>query len=224
MTDAVERAGRDIDVRPREYQVLAALAIAGTAISIERFTDELWPEADPAMATQALRMTVHRLRRALGDVHAILSVRAGYQLAGDVAIDLVEANEFLRALRRLPSLAAYDRTRLRQLFEQLTAARLGEPATDNSWTRRRDRTIARLRHEAGMLVAEDELAQDQPLLALEAAETLLRFDELDEPAIEIMLRALTQSGQRLEAARRYRDYVEQLAAEMQSRPAFSFEG
>jgi DNA-binding response OmpR family regulator len=77
----VTRAGRRIDLSPKEFGVLEVLMAAdGRAVSSEELLERVWDEnADPF--TNTVRMTLVGLRRKLGDppvVHTVLG--AGYRV------------------------------------------------------------------------------------------------------------------------------------------------
>ncbi len=75
------RAGRPLDLTPKEFGVLEALMGAGGAVvSTEALLQRVWDEhADPF--TNTVRMTVMTLRRKLGDPPVIETVvGAGYRL------------------------------------------------------------------------------------------------------------------------------------------------
>jgi two-component system, OmpR family, response regulator VanR len=77
----VTRAGRPVDLTPREFAVLEALMAAGGAVlSNDELVRRVWDEnADPF--TNSVRMTVLRLRRKLGDPPPIETVKgAGYRI------------------------------------------------------------------------------------------------------------------------------------------------
>jgi DNA-binding response OmpR family regulator len=77
----VERAGRPIDLTPKEFGVLEVLLAAqGAAVSSEELLERVWDEnADPF--TNTVRMTISTLRRKLGEPPAIETVKgAGYRL------------------------------------------------------------------------------------------------------------------------------------------------
>jgi len=78
---AVTRAGRPIELTPKEFAVLEALLEAGGAvISNDELVERVWDEnADPF--TNSVRMAVLRLRRKLGDPPVIETVKgAGYRV------------------------------------------------------------------------------------------------------------------------------------------------
>jgi DNA-binding response OmpR family regulator len=77
----VTRAGRPIDLAPKEFALLEALMAAGGAVlSNDQLVGRVWDEnADPF--TNSARMTILRLRRKLGDPPLIETVKgAGYRI------------------------------------------------------------------------------------------------------------------------------------------------
>lgn len=75
------RAGRPIDLAPKEFGVLELLLAAqGRAVSAEELLERVWDEnADPFTAT--VKLTVSRLRAKLGDPPLIDTVpKAGYRI------------------------------------------------------------------------------------------------------------------------------------------------
>jgi two-component system, OmpR family, response regulator VanR len=76
-----ERAGRPLELTPKEFAVLEALLAAqGAVVSSEELLERVWDEnADPF--TNTVRMTVFTLRRKLGEPPVIETVkRVGYRL------------------------------------------------------------------------------------------------------------------------------------------------
>jgi DNA-binding response OmpR family regulator len=75
------RDGRTLDLTPKEFGVLQLLlASAGRAVSAEELLERVWDEAaDPF--TNAVKITVSRLRAKLGDPQVIETVpKAGYRI------------------------------------------------------------------------------------------------------------------------------------------------
>jgi DNA-binding response OmpR family regulator len=78
---SVTRAGRPVELTPKEFSVLEALMAAGGAVvSNDELVARVWDEnADPF--TNSVRMTVLRLRRKLGSPPVIETVKgAGYRV------------------------------------------------------------------------------------------------------------------------------------------------
>ena len=77
------RAGRPVDLSPKEFGVLELLAAAqGRAVSAEELLERVWDEfADPF--TTAVKITISRLRAKLGGPPLIETVpKAGYRIGG----------------------------------------------------------------------------------------------------------------------------------------------
>jgi DNA-binding response OmpR family regulator len=75
------RAGRALDLSPKEFGVLELLlASAGRAVSAEEMLERVWDEAaDPF--TNAVKVTMSRLRSKLGEPAVIQTIpRAGYRI------------------------------------------------------------------------------------------------------------------------------------------------
>ena len=77
------RAGRRLDLSPKEFAVLACLLAAGDrVVSTEQLLDQVWDEAaDPF--TTAVKTTIRRLRAKLGDPPIIHTVREGGYRIGE---------------------------------------------------------------------------------------------------------------------------------------------
>ncbi len=79
---AVSRAGRPLDLGPKEFGSLELLLAAqGRVVSAEELLERVWDEmADPF--TTSVKVTISRLRRKLGDPPVIETVaQAGYRIS-----------------------------------------------------------------------------------------------------------------------------------------------
>ena len=74
---AAFRAGRRLELSPREFALLACLlAVPGVVLSAEELLERVWDEAaDPF--SSAVKHTMHRLRVKLGDPPVIETIREG---------------------------------------------------------------------------------------------------------------------------------------------------
>jgi DNA-binding response OmpR family regulator len=77
------RAGRRLDLSPKEFALLECLLTApGVVLSAEELLERVWDEAaDPF--TSAVKHTMHRLRAKLGDPPVIHTVREGGYRVGE---------------------------------------------------------------------------------------------------------------------------------------------
>jgi DNA-binding response OmpR family regulator len=80
---AAERAGRRLELSPKEFAVLECLlAEGGRVVSAEELLERVWDEmADPF--TTAVKSTIRRLRAKLGDPPVVCTVREGGYRIGD---------------------------------------------------------------------------------------------------------------------------------------------
>ncbi|HUA09489.1 MAG TPA: BTAD domain-containing putative transcriptional regulator [Candidatus Acidoferrales bacterium] len=209
---AVSRGNGALPVRAREFEILALLALSPAAISVEEICDAVWPQAEPEAALSALRMSVHRLRKQLGEAGAVERAPQGYRAGEMISCDIVEAERTIAACRRLTTLGAYERTRLRELFGIFAAPALSV-SSRFSWYGQIETRIAGIRHSLGVVLGRDALANGDPSGAAELAEALLGVDAYDEPAVELLVRALDAAGERAEAVRRFRQYAERLKSD-----------
>ena len=78
------RAGRRLDLSPKEFALLECLLASGdTVVSAEELLERVWDEeADPF--TTAVKTTVRRLRAKLGDPPIIQTVREGGYRIGEL--------------------------------------------------------------------------------------------------------------------------------------------
>jgi DNA-binding response OmpR family regulator len=78
------RAGRRLELSPKEFAVLECLlAAGGRVVSAEELLERAWDEAaDPF--TTAVKTTIRRLRAKLGDPPVIHTVREGGYRIGEV--------------------------------------------------------------------------------------------------------------------------------------------
>jgi DNA-binding response OmpR family regulator len=79
----VSRAGRRLDLSPKEFALLECMLTApGVVLSAEELLERVWDEAaDPF--TSAVKHTMHRLRIKLGDPPVIHTVREGGYRVGE---------------------------------------------------------------------------------------------------------------------------------------------
>jgi DNA-binding response OmpR family regulator len=77
------RAGRRLELSPKEFAVLECLLVAGDrVVSTEELLERVWDEAaDPF--TTAVKTTIRRLRAKLGDPPVIHTVREGGYRIGE---------------------------------------------------------------------------------------------------------------------------------------------
>lgn len=210
----VRRGLRSIPVERRGLELLVALATANGPVAAQRLSELLWP--DKMEATNALYVTVARLRAALGAA-AIVKEREGYALGPAVRVDLPVVEARVRAIARTMPLAESERSELQSYAEALREplARLEQLAGLESFRIR----IERLARDIATMLGRDALERKDAPAALEYASGLLERDPCDEPACEIMLRSHLARGERGLAVRALREYSRALQTELNVEPS-----
>jgi DNA-binding SARP family transcriptional activator len=205
----VARGGEDLPVRAREFEILALLVLHESAMPVEAICDAVWPDADADTALSALRMSVHRLRKQLGDADTIESVPQGYRIGPMVSCDIIEAERAIAVARGLPEYGTHERLRLQRMFASFAAPAMASGGKFSWWDRIEAR-ITGVCHALGMMLGREALERGDHAAAIAFAEAVLAVDAYDEPAVELLVRALAVAGERAEAIRRYRQYTERL--------------
>lgn len=125
----VERDGVAVDLGPKTPQrlleLLAAVATSPGGVATARVIDWLWPDSDGDASSRALRVTLHRLRKLLGDPDALVLREGVLRLAPErCSVDAWDLAELAAAAGagRAPERAA-----LLQAYGGALAAGLGDP-------------------------------------------------------------------------------------------------
>jgi predicted ATPase len=192
----------------RARVVLVALALAGGPVPAERLARAVWGDELPPTWPAALRGVVRGLRAACGPAggggqRLIATVPSGYQLAGDVEVDVLRA---AGDVARAADLLAEGRYRkVVQLAEPVTRLAGDQllPGEDAAWIGPgRHRIDATARRAVLLLVeASSQLADHHR--AIEAARRALTANPLDESLHRALIAALDRSGDRAGAVLAY---------------------
>ena len=204
--------------------LLLLLATPGHRLPRDRVLDLLWPDADPAVARNALYKALHALRRVLepglaaGAESAYVAVAGdaiGLRPEADVRVDVDVFEEGLAATGGSPPEAR--RRRLRDALALYRGALLAsEPAIE--WTVARREALRRVWRRAALDLAELDLAANASQAALPPLDALLAADAADEGALRLLMRALAAIDRRDEALRRYDQTRALLSAEFGIEP------
>ncbi|SKC34930.1 AfsR/SARP family transcriptional regulator [Krasilnikoviella flava] len=191
------------------------LANANAPVPAETLLDALWDTADPP-DPQRLHLTVHRLRRALGEPERLVLDAGGYVL--QVAPDELDAQLFVDALEQAERTA--DPCRRASLLRQALRLWRGEAyqgldlcslAGDaERLTERRDSACEQL------CAAELDRGRHETAVADLAA--LVRRHPLREHPHALLMTALCRSGRQADALAVYRDVRRTLVDELGVEP------
>ena len=223
MHGMVTAHGEDLHLRPRELELIASLALAGSPMARETIVDRMWPEQDESVATGSLRSTLHRLRQQLGNADLIVRDGNRYRLSAAISVDVSEAEALYNALRRTgKDIVASERRLVEHHFLALSHG-IPDVYTRWPWYAAIETRLVELRHGLGMMLGRDDFAKKNYAAAARWTQQLIDLDPLDEGAAVLLFLSLQQSGGKAEAARWLRRYRQLLATEYSLEPSYELE-
>ena len=206
---AIDADGSRIDLPRAALRRLTCyfLAGGGAVVSADSLTEVL--ELTPG----ALRVTVSRLRRALGFA-SLVSIPPGYQLRADS----VDAREF----ERLVISAAADTISSRRSLEEALALWKGDPYGEfahEEWALIESRRLNELRTGAVEDLADLMLENGEWTAVIAALEVHIADHPLRDRPRGLLMRALAGSGRRTDALRAFQAYRTLLIEEVGTEPS-----
>jgi DNA-binding SARP family transcriptional activator len=211
--------GAEIVLCPAHRLLVCALARCRHPVPREQLQAVIWPDDDPARASNLLNIALHRLRKRLGD-GAIVQSPDGYRFGDAVVLDLWEVEALATQLRRArtPDLA----TAARWLpVARRVCCGCVRTAADPEFVCALERRMQAAAREITARLAEHALAKRCAEIALDLVRVTLDFDACDEDAREIAIRAHVALGDRAAAIREYRDYTRALTEDLGLAPSFA---
>jgi DNA-binding SARP family transcriptional activator len=205
---------------PREFDVVAALALEGGPLSVSGISDRIWPDKDFEAARLSLKVTVHRLRRRLGCWEAIVSERGALTLGPAITVDLCEWRSILERVDAGP-LDTAARSDLSIGFAALASAP-NERFMRSPLYSELDEMCGSLHRRIGARLVEDALLRRQAPLAVRYARALLALDPYGEAWHEAIMRAHLQMDNATAARAQLESYRRILALELGELPAAQF--
>jgi predicted ATPase/DNA-binding SARP family transcriptional activator len=209
--------GVAVEVRgPKRRALLALLALAeGRTVTVDHLLDVLWPSDLPESGRQALHTQVSRLRTHLGPAAARLrSHQDGYRLElGDGELDLAQARALLTTARGGTGLDPAEVLALLREAHALWRGPVLADLTDLTPISTAVEGYARLHRDVTDALIAGAVAAGQADGTVGLAAASLAADPLREPAVLLLMRALSAAGRAPEALRTGRDYRRRLADE-----------
>jgi DNA-binding SARP family transcriptional activator len=204
--------------RPRELLVYLLMHAEGR--TKEQAGLAFWPEASVAQLRNNFHVTLHRLRRALGDAELVTLAADRYRVdpAAVVEFDALDFDREVTAARRaLRRQQAGATAQLEQALARFRGDFLdGEPVGD--WhVEHRDR-FQRLYVDALMELGACLARDGEHARAADAYRRVLARDELHEEAAVALMRSLANGGERAQALRVYRRFASRLQDELEAEP------
>ena len=214
----LDPSGESVAVGGARLRTLLVLLLLrpGRSSAVEELTDDIWGEAVPNAAANALQALASRLRRALGEGIGLLGDGGGYRL--DVTPEQVDLHVF-------EDLAGRGRADLRAgRFERAELSLAGAlelwrgPALPDLTSHGLAQEVALRLGESHRTAVEDLLevrvALGRATEALPRAEALASGDPHRERPVELLMRALAGSGRTADALACYETFRTRLADEL----------
>ena len=204
--------------RPRELLVYLLMHPDGR--TKEQVGLVFWPDASAAQLRNSFHVTLHRLRKALGNPNWITLAHDRYRVDPAVVaeFDVLEFEREVADARR--SLKRQEEDASAKLEHALARFRGdfldGEPVGD--WhLEHRDR-LQRVYVDALMELGARLVTEDRHAKAAEAYRRVLARDELHEEALLALMKAHAALGERSQALRAYRRFADRMREELDAEP------
>lgn len=203
----IEKDGEPLDLSESGAQkplsmLKAIIALNGRQVAEEQLSDKLWPDSEGDRARHSFKVTLHRLRKLLGNEEAIIvrngTVSLNPQMVWVDALGLDEALEHLGASYAKPAVVLGEAARRAAslyrgpLFEHEAAL-----WAVHSRERMRDRYLRLITRAA------DALAQSEIKTAVDIYEKVLQVDPLREATYQKLMRGYQAMGHKADAVDTY---------------------
>jgi len=202
--------GMAIDVRgPKRRAVVTLLALAeGRTVTVDYLLDALWPAAGPELGRQSLQTHVSRLRIDLGAAAPRLQTGYdGYRLdLGSDDLDVTRGRALLAAARAAKATQPDRALALLRTAHAFWRGPVLADLTDIAPIETAVEGYRRLYREVTDELIACSIDTGQANAVLGLAATSLAEDPLREPAVLLLMRALSATGQAPEALRTGREY------------------
>jgi non-specific serine/threonine protein kinase len=179
----------------------------------------LWPESSSERVSNSFHVTMHRLRKALGDASWIVKVNDRYVVSPDIRCVFdarVFEDEVSAALDEMhDGRSGVDR--LQAVLEMYRGAFLDEEVVGDWHLEVRDR-LARIHVEAQLALAAELGEHERYAEAAEAYWRVIGEDDLHEAAYRQLMTCLARAGDRSQALRLYQRLETLLAQELGVEP------
>lgn len=214
----VLRDGNQLDLAPREMELLAALAVAGRIIDREELSQRLWPDRSADSARNNLRAYLLRLRTRIGP-GVISTTERQCGIAPQVTIDIAELAMLLRRLASgVHTMSHEDRVALE--FAAIVSIDAIETSSRSwEWFAPILPRLGDLVRDAALAQIRDAMRRGEWPIALAHAKRLFDRDSSDETACELTIRAFQKVDDQFGAASALRQHALAVAEEFGSKPS-----
>lgn len=215
----------DWDRRQARLLLMALIALGPGWVATDKLLEALWPDSNPTAAIKTLRVTLHRLRKAL-EPELDPEIGSAYVERQDEALRLnperclVDADRF-RELARGNGRTDRPTGPLLELLERAAELYKGEflaPEPYPEWTQEPRRELADEYLRVLVRTAELQAGLDLAGPAMATYRRIIRTDPVHEPAYRELMRLQSEKGLPGEAERTYRLCRENLEAHLGVEP------
>lgn len=197
---------------------------ANEVVSVDQLADAVWCAEPPAVLEHSVHSLVYRLRRGLfDDERAEASIRRadpGYCLSIDP--HQIDSHRFTTDVRRALALLATDPASTRDVLSATLAQWRGDALLDvayDTWAIGEIRRLSELRLTACEALAEANIALGQGELSIAELESLTERFPMRESLWDLLWRAMSTSGRRLDVIASHRRAVELLTEQCSTHPS-----
>lgn len=183
---------------------------------------DFWPDASPAQVKNNFHVTLHHLRKTLGDGQWVRFAKGRYRVEGEaLRFDVEEfrqvVSDALRRLRRSPDDA--DAVARLEGAIALYAGPFGDQAELGDWHVAVRDEVARLYDRVLLALGEAASVEGRHADAAGWFRRLLATDAVHEEAQRLLMLSLARDGRRADALRSFASFGETLDRELQARPS-----
>lgn len=205
---------RSVLSQPKRLALLLYLRIAapGGFVARDRVVALFWPESEAERARNALRQSLHFLRRSLGDEAFVSRGEREVGAAALIECDAVAFDEALVAGRLEEALALYRGEFLPGFF-------LDDVPELEQWIEAQRAEYARQAARAAWTLSDRDAMAGQWSGAILWARRALAIDPLDEAGGRRLMKLLADTGDRAAALEVYQDLERRLARDLDLTPS-----
>ncbi len=220
----VRRAGDPIEPAAwgsaRARELLVHLLTHPRGVTKDQVGQALWPEATPAQLRNAFHVTLHRLRRALGQAEWVEVEGDRYRLLPTIRVAFDAARFESEVPAAIAALARGEAGAAGRLETALAGYRgpFLEGESFGDWSLELRGRLERIFVDGGVALAHWYLGQGRHPDADRLASRILARDELNETAWRIRMTALARAGERPQAIRLYQQLSQLVARELDTEP------
>ncbi len=199
--------GRQLDedawsyAKPRELLVFLAAHPGGR--TRDEIAASLWPDTEPERLKNSFHVTLHHLRKTLGDPGWVVIERDVYRIPADRSV-VLDVDRFEAAIARLPATPTGDADIA--AYQAALAIYRGDFMAESHGVRWHEPIADRVRGrfaEAALRLATALEAAARNDEAVETYRRAVAFDDLNEEAHRGFMRSLARGGHRLQALRHF---------------------